>query len=450
MNSPLIRLFRNAYQSAVFLTISAIVLAVDVSPSYCQIKNVSNKVEHRYQHPDSLMVYSEKLRSEEKWETVVNFPGRLVFSPFQLTFRGIEEIVEEVDETKIVQKIIEYLSQYKPRGFSAKYSSRHGGGLLFYHKIPPYIDESQFDVSAQWGTRGRKRYRMRLKDLQPFGKRFSTDIILYYQFLSDESFFGTGNDSKYSDESKFAHRQANVEASLKAYISKQTMFVARFGIDRNNIKNARTEQDDNLPYTTSLYNETQLPGLNKESNIARIQFAITSNSINKSIRPSAGGLLSVDGGIFNDIENNDFGFWKLSADYKHYIHLFYDRTVLLRIAAETTGEFSGKKIPFYNLSELGTEETIRGFTRGRFYDKDMLLGSIEYNYPVWRDLIDAGLFIDAGKVSPNIFEGFTSNGFHFGYGGLFNIWGKDKIQAQIMVGISKDRTRYYFGWNKKL
>ncbi|HDY89642.1 MAG TPA: hypothetical protein ENH82_16210 [bacterium] len=432
------------------ILITFIVFICMVSPSFSQPAMMTEKTEINEQRPDSLKVYPEKLRSEEQWETIVNFPGRLIFSPFQLTFWGIEEIVEDVDETKIVQRVIEYLSQNKPRGFSAQYSSRYGGGLLFYHKIPPYIDESKFDVSAQWGTRGRKRYRMRVKDLQPFGKRFSTDIILYYQFLSDESFFGTGNDSKYSDESKFAHRQTTVEATLKAVISKQTMFEARFGIDRNNIENAHTEKRDKLPYTTALYNEAQLPGLDKEPNIARIQFAMTSNSINKSIRPSAGGLLSVDGGIFNDIENDEFGFWKLSASYKHYIHLFYDRTISLRVATETAEEFSGKKIPFFYLSELGTEETIRGFTRGRFYDKDILLGSVEYNYPVWRDLIDAGLFVDAGKVSRNIFKEFSFNDLHFGYGGFLNIWGKDKIQAQVMVGRSQDRTRYYFNWNKKL
>jgi hypothetical protein len=80
----------------------------------------------------------------------------------------------------------------------------------------------------------------------------------------------------------------------------------------------------------------------------------------------------------------------------------------------------------------------------------MLLASIEYNYPIWRDLLDAGLFFDAGQVSQNIFEEFSLDELHFGYGGFINIWGKDDIMAQIMVGRSKNMTRYYFGWNKKL
>ncbi len=80
----------------------------------------------------------------------------------------------------------------------------------------------------------------------------------------------------------------------------------------------------------------------------------------------------------------------------------------------------------------------------------MFLGSLEYNYPVWRDLLDAGLFIDAGQVSNNIFGKFSPDEFHYGYGGALKIWGKDNILAQVMVGRSKDMTKYYFSCNKRL
>ena len=429
------------------ILITFIVLVCMVSPSFSQPAMMTEKTEINEQQPDSLKVYPEKLRSEEQWETIVNFPGRLIFSPFQLTFWGIEEIVEEIDETMIIQRIIEYLSQHKPRGVSAKYSSRHGGGLLFYHKIPPYTKESRFDVSAQWGLRGSKRYRIRLKDLQPFDERFSMDIQLWHRFLSDETFFGIGNDTKFSNESNFAQKQTSAEVVLNFYPSKRIMLDAILGFDINTIGKGN---DIGSPSTTDVYTEAELPGLKEESSIARVQFAFIYNTINSTKRPTSGGLLSVKSGIFNDIENNKFGFWKLSASYMHYIHLFYERTISLRVAAETTEKFSGETIPFYYLSELGESETIRGFKRGRFRDKDMLLASIEYNYPIWRDLLDAGLFFDAGQVSQNMFEEFSLDELHYGYGGFINIWGKDDIMAQMMVGRSKDMTRYYFGWNKKL
>ena len=418
-----------------------------VPASSCQTVSISEYKNKTVQSPDSLQVYPEKLSEEQAWEKIVNFPGRLVFSPFQLAFYGLEEVVEEVDETKIIQRIIDYLAQYKPRGVSAKYSSRHGGGLLFYHKIPPYVNESRFDISAQWGLRGRKQYRVRLKDLQPFGKRYSMDIQLWHRLLSDETFFGIGNDTKYSNESNFARKQSTAEVVLKMYLFKKIISDVKFGFDINTIGKGK---DTGSPSTTDLDREATLPGLKDEARIARLQCALTYNTINRAKRPTSGGFLSVNGGVFNDMKNDEFGFWKISASYLHYIHLFYERTISLRIAAETTEEFSGKTIPFYYLSELGESETIRGFKRSRFLDKDMFLGSLEYNYPVWRDLLDAGLFIDAGQVSSNIFGKFSPDEFHYGYGGALKIWGKDNILAQVMVGRSKDMTRYYFNFNKRL
>ena len=88
------------------ILITFIVLVCMVSPSFSQPAMMTEKTEINEQQPDSLKVYPEKLRSEEQWETIVNFPGRLIFSPFQLTFWGIEEIVEEIDETMIVPRII--------------------------------------------------------------------------------------------------------------------------------------------------------------------------------------------------------------------------------------------------------------------------------------------------------------------------------------------------------
>ena len=144
------------------------------------------------------------------------------------------------------------------------------------------------------------------------------------------------------------------------------MLDAILGFDINAIGKGN---DIGSPSTTDVYTEAELPGLKEESSIARIQWAFIYNTTNSTKRPTSGGLLSVKSGIFNDIENNKFGFWKLSASYMHYIHLFYERTISLRVAAETTEKFSGETIPFYYLSELGESETIRGFKRGRFRDK---------------------------------------------------------------------------------
>ena len=120
---------------------------------------------------------------------------------------------------------------------------------------------------------------------------------------------------------------------------------------------------------------------------------------------------------------------------------------MLRIAGEIAEPFAGKRIPFYYLSELGEQETIRGFTRGRFRDNDVILSSLEYRYPIWRRF-DAGLFVDFGQVSPNVFENISRKDFHTGFGGTLYFWLNERAVVRFIAGRSKERTRLYFSVNK--
>jgi outer membrane translocation and assembly module TamA len=91
---------------------------------------------------------------------------------------------------------------------------------------------------------------------------------------------------------------------------------------------------------------------------------------------------------------------------------------------------------------LGRRETIRGFTRGRFRDNDMLLASLEYRYPIWH-YFDAVLFVDAGQVSPDIAETFALDRFEFGFGGGIRVRTNRGLILKLEIGFSRDRTRFY-------
>ena len=120
---------------------------------------------------------------------------------------------------------------------------------------------------------------------------------------------------------------------------------------------------------------------------------------------------------------------------------------MLRIAGEFTEPVSSRDIPFYNLSELGRNGTIRGFERGRFRDRDMVLGSLEYRYPIWFKGIDALLFIDAGKVSPDIINDNSGNNFNISYGTGIRFWGPEGLVSKLEIGWSDDGMRIHFGLN---
>ncbi len=63
-------------------------------------------------------------------------------------------------------------------------------------------------------------------------------------------------------------------------------------------------------------------------------------------------------------------------------------------------------IPFYELTDLGGSDTLRGFFGERFLGKSRLLGTVEYRlklldfpfFNIWQVRIDGVGFVEAGRV----------------------------------------------------
>jgi outer membrane protein assembly factor BamA len=180
------------------------------------------------------------------------------------------------------------------------------------------------------------------------------------------------------------------------------------------------------------------------------EFALRYSDANHPGHPTAGRIGKLDATIFTDVKDNRFGFWKYSLDLTQHFELFYDRVIALRLAGELTEDLD-RDIPFYHLAEFGSHETIRGFTRGRFRDKDMLLGSVEYRYPIWipwEKAVDAVLFFDSGQVAGNVFDDAALRDLQFGYGGGLRFYGARGLLARTEIGVSKEGVRLYVTLNQ--
>ena len=395
---------------------------------------------------DSSRVVRSKLRSEEPWESAVNFPGRLVFFPVKLTLLGVQETANLIERTKFLPRLIESLKAYKPRGVTGKYSSRHGAGLSYYIDLDRQAGK-RVDITGQWGLRDRHRYRSRVLGFKPFGEKIKTDFIAYHQYLSNESFFGIGNDTP-DTKTSYGLRQTTVETALKYSIRRKMWIGARLVIDINEVMKGRSDHPDAV--TVTEYQDNTVPGLHDDSRILRLEIDFHHNFINRFYRPTAGGILDLSGGIFADVSGSDFRFMKMAGSYEHYIHLFHTRTLRLRVVGKVIEPFDNKMAPFYYMTELGLEETVRGYTRGRYRNEDAFITSLDYTYPVWRKSLDAGLFVDAGQVAEDIFDRFSIDRFHYGYGAFMNIWAGDHVMATGTVAFSDERVRFYFTLNRDL
>jgi outer membrane protein assembly factor BamA len=410
-------------------------------------EDIENKEKEKKETDES--DFHAKLKGEKTWETIINIPGRILFIPFWLLDQTLKPFLSLVGVApQVTSKLARMLvSADGKRGLLPSTSDRTGLGIKFFQKDLVHPGSS-LDLTARVGMEWRQLYRLRLRDFH-LGGPLVTDFYAHYLYLPTERFFGIGNDSRQANESNFAHRQIMASAFFGSRLSQSTKLGFVFGLARNSISEGQDSDDIS---TTDLPPDArkEIPGLDEKINFYLLQFSLQHDSRNRLGNPSAGWKINLKGGFFREIKQAEYGFWKASADFQRYQHLFYDRVLVLRIAADITESKGGLEIPFYYLSELGRRETIRGFRRGRFRDEDMIMGSLEYRYPVMaRDNfqlgVDAFLFLDAGQVAPDIFSQFSMKEFHVGFGGGLRIFSKNGRILHVFVGKSSDGFRFYIG-----
>ncbi|MBN2012639.1 BamA/TamA family outer membrane protein [candidate division KSB1 bacterium] len=391
----------------------------------------------------SITHYPPKIPATSRWEKIVSFPGTVLYFPFKIVFFGVEKTIATIDETYIIQRTKDWMEAdnglYK---FEPTYSSRNGAGLHF-HLYGLLNADSRISMTATVGTHKRQRYALQLKDVSLFsGIRLGG--IAEYQFLSEEAFFGIGPDAKKSDESIYGHKAGLTALSFN--YGKQTDFVlsTTVGLETNSIVDSPDADEAQI---TERHHP--LAGLDDHVRLGHVALQLAQDTRDHLGQPHSGREAYITTAFYQDVDAHDYGFWRLNADYSQYLHLFYNRTVALRIAGQVNRAFSGQAIPFYHLSELGYRETIRGFDRGRFRDRDRLLASAEYRFPIKANEYDESgydglLFIDTGRVSPGIIGEFQIKKFMIGIGGGVRFYTRKGLSMKAEIAVSKEEVRTYF------
>ena len=390
---------------------------------------------------DSVEFRHKKYAARYTWEKAISLPLEIIFLPVEFFFKGTNATIGYVDESKLIPRVKYFLTcDDGSCGVIPIYASLSGGGVKIFQK-GWFVPESKSDLSLSAGPRRRQNYQLRFRYNKLFGKAISSDYLIRYRMLPDERYFFLNNKT---DETNFAHEQFNGEATFGREFGNRRNLNVIFGLNVNNILEGRG--GDSPSTSESFPKETPL-GLSEQVKLIRLEIAAQHDSKNRPGKPSRGIEARATAGIYSQFGDDKFGFWKGSFDFKYFINLFYDRVLMLRIAGEITESVSGRKIPFYHLSELGRNGTIRGFERGRFRDRDMVLGTLEYRYPIWIRGIDALIFIDSGKVTPDIFNDNSGNNFNVSYGTGLRFWSREGLVSKLEIGWSDDGMRIHFGLN---
>jgi hypothetical protein len=399
------------------------------------------------QHDDS--AFPPKMKSKETWENILNVPGTILAFPFWLLEESISPALDLVLEKKLVAKVKDFLKTDDGlRGVYPTYESQIGGGIKLFQK--DLLNQgSKLDLIATVGLRWRQYYQIHLKRVK-LSRSLTSAFSVHYLNFTDEPFFEIGNNNDIDSKSNYAHKQASAEITIGADLPFKSYLTTNIGFDYNRIRDGRNNTIPSTKDRSALEKEL-IPGLTDEVRMFRLQATFEHDSRNRLGNPSAGWLTTIKGGFFSEFGEDKYGFWQANVYITRFFHLFRNRTFLIRGAAQITEAFDNRQIPFYYMSELGERETIRGYSRGRFRDEDMVLGSLEYRYPILNrarySSVDFSLFVDTGKVYKDLVNDFDTSNYHFGYGGGFRFYTPEGTFLQFLVGFSEDGYRFYLVLN---
>lgn len=123
---------------------------------------------------------------------------------------------------------------------------------------------------------------------------------------------------------------------------------------------------------------------------------------------------------------------QFGAEATGYIDLYHgDRLLVLRLVLESI-EGDAAKIPFVELPSLGGPHRLRGFPLYRYRDRKLLLGTVEYQYPI-HELLAGSLYLDVGEVARDYEQLFRDPGLRVGGGAGLVVRSKSKVYLTLDV-----------------
>ncbi|MDZ7695192.1 MAG: BamA/TamA family outer membrane protein [Balneolaceae bacterium] len=169
---------------------------------------------------------------------------------------------------------------------------------------------------------------------------------------------------------------------------------------------------------------------------------------NSEFDPTSGNRIKFQLRAAPEFLFSKFGMTAIEADFRQYFRLFNWVTIANRLQLRhTTGD-----VPYWELSALGNNTTLRGYPLNRFMGNSSIAYSLEarkwlLNYPQYAIKLGAHLFTDLGRVftERDDWADLTSRYKQtVGIGTAISLFSPDFI-LRGELGISDDMPRIYVG-----
>jgi outer membrane protein assembly factor BamA len=313
-----------------------------------------------------------------------------------------------------------------------------------------------FDVDGTYAIEGQQALEMILGSPFLAENRALLLARVYYYYDPQQEFFGLGNNDQGPEPASTQGIQ-DIGGSVTAgwRITERLSLNAQVTVRDVAITDGK--RDGDIPFTRDRFPD--LSGVDGGT-VAPFGLSLVWNNRDDLLRPTRGWRVILKALHANPDLGSDFEYSQFIVDLG-YLRSFFEGS--LTFAARVNGEYivsPDEQTPFWELSELGGDDTLRGFFPYRFLGTSRVLINTEIRFPIvnfdffdlWDVDIDGVVFGDSGRVfisDDELRDEFSIDDdllsriiddFQYDYGGGFRIALSDALVARIDVGFSDEET----------
>lgn len=324
------------------------------------------------------------------------------------------------------------------------------GGAIFSRydyrgNIRPF--NNYIKSTAVTSTKGFIKFEGLFEQTRTFGSEIRSTYQAFFNRLSTNNFFGVGNNTSYREQLWddefyfFESLSMSFDIALRKPLFKsggsRFDLLAGFGTSYN------------IPYVrqaNSSFNQLSPNGI-KGGFVNYLSTGLVWENRDNEFVPQSGNRAEFKI-RFAPKYLSDYALTTFKMDLRQYFYVFDFLTIANRLQAR----HAAGNVPYWQLSTLGDDYTLRGYPLNRFQGTSSISYNLElrswmFTFPKYASKIGVHVFSDAGRVftgddeASDLFNGYKQT---IGFGGVLSLFNPDFILRGEM-GFSEDASRIYIG-----
>ena len=261
------------------------------------------------------------------------------------------------------------------------------GGALFRIKQPP-DSATRPSSGTLFASYTAKRQALAFAEIDRWSRGNDWHVTGHLEWRRFPlPFYGFGDESPDSAEEFYTPTGVRAQAVMQRRVRGPLYLVGGYGYQ--DVRIAHSSPNGALASGAVLGN--------RGGRIGQVQFGALWDNRDDVFSSRSGSFLQLTSAVAAPAFASDYDFTRVMLDARHFVPLGAGRVIALQAASELT---SGDA-PFDQISLVGSSAYLRGYTRGRFRDRDLAAVQAEYRAHLWRKFGWAA-FAGAGRVSREV------------------------------------------------